>query len=131
MNKMKSPALVLGKLLMAVLVPVILGLGVAQAFGVALLANHSALAMIIAGTYVSAAAYLLAQSPMLLVRVRVGLFLSVMAVAGILVALLVSPAQSQAGVLALMVFAVFSSMPLVAFGVHNVLLSLKQARTAA
>lgn len=108
-------------LLGALVLPVLAGVYGFRAMGVEIMRNDLALVGIVLASYTCGAAYLLSHYPLLILRVRIGLFISLMSIAGIFAAVLMAPAGERTSLFALAVFAVISSVPLLIFGLHNIL----------
>jgi len=89
-----------------------------------------ALALIASASYLCGAAYLLSHYPMMIVRLRMGLMVSSMSIAGVLAAFLVMPAANGTGLIAALYLAVIASMPVLLFGAHNVIWSHGKAKAA-
>lgn len=114
-------------LLASLVLPVVAGVFVSRGLGIDILSHDIALAFTVIASYVCGAGFVLGHYPMLILRVRIGLFISLMSIAGISAAILVAPSSDRAALIALVVFAVVSSLPLVMFGLHNILWSMGRA----
>lgn len=126
--KIKSPMKMLSQMVAAVMIPVGVVHVIASVVGSSAFDGEMGSAAAFLSAYVGAAVYLLAHYPMLIMRLRVGLFLSLMSLAGIGAALLIMPTGRDQfdGLLALLVYAAGASLPLIVIGAHNLSWSLKR-----
>lgn len=121
MQKIQHPVLVGVWFALAVLLPAAAGWAIASQMGLDADQRETAVALIGAASYLCGAAYLLSHYPMMVLRIRMGLMVSAMSIAGVLAAFFVMPGSSAHGLIALMYLAVIASLPLLLFGAHNVI----------